>query len=325
MAQAQTQFNLVPNGDFEIPDGKDWDEDASGGVWSYPATGGNTGGYAKFEHTSPGGAWGGVLISPADGTAPFNKLEALGLAIGDKPVIQWDAKTTVMGTLAGVKIEAYNAAGVLINQASDGPGAGYNIAMNHAVGTWETFQSTGTFAIPLLTDSIKFVPLYKQGFGADSNVTIGFDNIGVYGAILTWTTTDGEVTITDCKTSATGELVIPDTIEGKLVTSIGDSAFAYCTSLASVTIPDSVTSIGDEAFAYSTSLTSVTIPDSVTSIGTRVFDSCTSLTSITVDAGNSNGFTPFRFYQLRVIKGANGTDVRARENTEFQTHKSLFP
>ena len=128
---------------------------------------------------------------------------------------------------------------------------------------------------------------------------------------LTWTTTDGEVTITDCKTSATGELVIPDTIEGKLVTSIGDdaflnctsltsvtipdsvtsigdSAFAYCTSLASVTIPDSVTSIGDEAFAYSTSLTSVTIPDSVTSIGTRVFDSCTSLTSITVDAGNSN-------------------------------------
>ncbi|MDB4797329.1 hypothetical protein OAG94_02070, partial [bacterium] len=31
---------------------------------------------------------------------------------------------------------------------------------------------------------------------------------------LTWTTTNGEVTITDCETAATGELVIPDTIEG---------------------------------------------------------------------------------------------------------------
>ena len=40
-----------------------------------------------------------------------------------------------------------------------------------------------------------------------------------------------------------------------------------CTSLTSVTIPNSVTSIGDEAFDGCTSLTSVTIPNSVTSIG----------------------------------------------------------
>ena len=29
---------------------------------------------------------------------------------------------------------------------------------------------------------------------------------------LTWTTTDGEITITDCDEAASGELVIPDTI-----------------------------------------------------------------------------------------------------------------
>ena len=40
-----------------------------------------------------------------------------------------------------------------------------------------------------------------------------------------------------------------------------------CSSLTSVTIPNSVTSIGDYAFWYCTSLTSVTIPNSVTSIG----------------------------------------------------------
>ena len=42
---------------------------------------------------------------------------------------------------------------------------------------------------------------------------------------------------------------------------------ADCTSLTSVTIPNSVTSIGDNAFSDCTSLTSVTIPNSVTSIG----------------------------------------------------------
>ena len=45
---------------------------------------------------------------------------------------------------------------------------------------------------------------------------------------LTWTTTDGEVTITDCNEAATGELVIPDTIEGNPVTSIGAAAFNQC-------------------------------------------------------------------------------------------------
>jgi hypothetical protein len=43
-----------------------------------------------------------------------------------------------------------------------------------------------------------------------------------------------------------------------------------CTSLASVTIPDSITSIGTYAFR-NTSLTSITIPASVTSIGNKAF------------------------------------------------------
>ena len=57
-------------------------------------------------------------------------------------------------------------------------------------------------------------------------------------------------------------------------------AFYYCSSLTSVTIPDSMTGIGDYAFCDCSSLTSVTIPEGVTSIGEGAFSDCSSLTSV---------------------------------------------
>lgn len=83
------------------------------------------------------------------------------------------------------------------------------------------------------------------------------------------------------------KVVIPNTYNNGTngshpVTSIGSGAFANCSSLTSITIPNSVTSIGDGAFANCSGLISVTIPDSVTSIGSSVFSSCKSLTSVTI-------------------------------------------
>ena len=99
--------------------------------------------------------------------------------------------------------------------------------------------------------------------------------------------TDGTITITDCKGSASGAITIPSEIDGKSVTSIGYEAFYKCTGLTSITIPNSVTSIEDCAFQYCTGLTSITIPNSVTSIGDWAFNYCTGLTSINVASGNN--------------------------------------
>ena len=89
------------------------------------------------------------------------------------------------------------------------------------------------------------------------------------------------VTITSCDKKASGELIIPSTIEGKPVTSIGDKAFFICRRLTSITIPDSVTNIGDDAFGGCDGLTSITIGNGVTKIGSSAFYGCSGLTAIT--------------------------------------------
>ena len=72
---------------------------------------------------------------------------------------------------------------------------------------------------------------------------------------------------------------------GNGVTSIGESAFHNCSSLASITIPNGVTSIGDSAFDSCSSLASITISNGVTSIRDYTFNSCSSLASITIPNG----------------------------------------
>ena len=92
---------------------------------------------------------------------------------------------------------------------------------------------------------------------------------------------NGTATITKYK-GAGGTVEIPATLGGYPVTGIGMQAFVECTSLKSVSMPESVTWIGDSAFAGCTGLEQVEISPNVTAIGGNSFYSCTSLTSVVV-------------------------------------------
>ena len=113
------------------------------------------------------------------------------------------------------------------------------------------------------------------------------------------------------------EITIPDTIDGKKVTSIGNYVFEHCIGLESITIPENITNIENMAFHICTNLESINvdvnnniyssidgvlfnkeqdkiiffpdnrfdsyeIPDSVTSIGDMAFYGCDNLTNIII-------------------------------------------
>ena len=129
---------------------------------------------------------------------------------------------------------------------------------------------------------------YEQGKNWDNGslyignclISAGKEISGIY-EIRSGTTIIGDLAFEGC--TSLKSITIPDS-----VTNIGIAAFEGCTSLKSITIPDSVTNIGMAAFEGCTSLKSITIPDSVTNIGIAAFKGCTSLKSITIPDSVTN-------------------------------------
>ena len=111
-------------------------------------------------------------------------------------------------------------------------------------------------------------------------------------------------------TGNAAEVIIPESIEGLPVSSIGYAAFRGCSNLTKITFPARLTSIGDFAFHGCNSLESpvlpseleeigrnafvdcinlrkINLPSKLHSIGVLAFIGCSNLTSINVAEGNS--------------------------------------
>ncbi|MDY2957931.1 leucine-rich repeat protein [Floccifex sp.] len=114
-------------------------------------------------------------------------------------------------------------------------------------------------------------------------------------------------------------VVVPSTIKGLPVTTIGKWSFAFATNsdnITSVTLPEGITLIDDYAFNavskletvnipstvktigqrafYGTAITNIVVPEGVTSIGKEVFNRCTKLTDVSLPQSlkyiNANAF-----------------------------------
>ena len=99
---------------------------------------------------------------------------------------------------------------------------------------------------------------------------------------------NGEVTITKCDPTVSGDLIIPDTLGGMPVTAIGERAFYYCSEITSVTMGEDIRSIGKGAFAYCGALAQVYLPNEITEIADETFYMCFNLNQASLSATKIN-------------------------------------
>lgn len=236
--------------------------------------GGTTGGYCgSINPPRPsGGAC--VFVSGESGYYPW--YTTFATVIGEKYEISWVRRLVDLDG-NGIPIIGDSHAGpaeldVYLN------GGFYNLFAKDIVAnrnTWNTY-------------AVDFIATYTNTYLAFSFTgdSIFFDS---FSAVLvphtfTFTTNNGTITITGYAGSG-GAVVIPNTITGLPVTSIGEGAFITNLSIINVTIPDSVTSIGSYAFSGSGLCGGITIGGNVTNIGVCAFASCYNLTNVTISGG----------------------------------------
>ena len=114
---------------------------------------------------------------------------------------------------------------------------------------------------------------------------------------------------------------------------INEYLFNGCSSLTSITIPNSVKSIGHVTFAGCSSLTSITIPNAVTEIAFSTFTTCSSLTSITIpnsvkSIGNnsfSNCSTNTEFGGTYTILAATPPTIQSNTFSDAKINKIIVP
>ena len=108
------------------------------------------------------------------------------------------------------------------------------------------------------------------------------------------------------------------------VTAIGENAFIYCYSLASVTLPPTIKRIDQSAFRACQSLTTIALPASLESIGMWAFYNCNHLESITIPASvTSIHEEAFRsctaVKSISVVEGNTAYDSRGGCNAIIET------
>ena len=193
------------------------------------------------------------------------------------------------------------------------------------IGEW-AFGRCESLTSVTIGDSVTTIDGYAFAYCSTlTSITVSENNTAYQSINGNLYSKDGTVLVTYAGGKTDTFFVVPN-----IVTTIGDLAFALCSSLTSVTIPDSVTTIGDGAFYNCINLASFVvdenntayqsingnlyskdgtvlfayacgkldeifvIPDSVTTIGLGTFAGCTNLASVTIgDSVTTIGYSAF--------------------------------
>jgi len=92
---------------------------------------------------------------------------------------------------------------------------------------------------------------------------------------------------------------LTNAVIGNRVSSIDASAFGGCTNLSNLVLGNGLTSIGVWCFSNCVSLTSVSIPDAVTNIGQLAFVGCSNLTNVNIPRNVASLGEPLDFMAFR--------------------------
>ena len=112
--------------------------------------------------------------------------------------------------------------------------------------------------------------------------------------VLEYTISDGNAAIVNCNADAVGELIIPNVLNGNIVTSIASNAFLDCTGIETVVCNQGLKTIGSNAFANCTSLREMNMQEGLLAIEARAFTGCAGLESIQIpDSVETIGYRAF--------------------------------
>lgn len=131
----------------------------------------------------------------------------------------------------------------------------------------------------------KLIPLFTAMLLFAEPLTIYADEENSFsetidGNTFTYTVgADMNAIITGCDTY-NSEIIIPSSLGGYMVTSIGEKAFFGKIMITSVIIPEGIRYIADNAFSGCLSLTDVKLPETLMSLGNSCFMSCSALESV---------------------------------------------
>lgn len=142
----------------------------------------------------------------------------------------------------------------------------------------------------------------------------------------------GDASQTAIPLDTSGSVTLPDTqFDVGPVAEIANYAFAGCSGVTAIVIPNTVTRIGDYAFAGCRGITSIEIPASVATLGNHAFEGCSQLVQITIRASTIDiGECAFQGCEslARVVlpkgDGENGFTVPAAWSSQFDKFTSRF-